>query len=103
MVASLLTTGDATQSAVARALVMSDRTLQRRLREQGTTFRDLLGDARVDLAKQLLTTERPGTHALALRLGFSEPAAFRRAFKRRTGMTPGYFVASLDARREARE
>ncbi|HEX7165408.1 MAG TPA: AraC family transcriptional regulator [Acidimicrobiales bacterium] len=95
-VASLLSSGDATQAAVARLMMMSERTLQRRLHEEGTTFRDVVCDARIDLAKQLLVTERPGSHALANRLGFSEPAAFRRAFKRRTGMTPRDFVVMVD-------
>jgi len=96
VVASLLSSGEATQAAVARVMVMSERTLQRRLHEEGTTFRDVVSDARIDLAKQLLMTERPGAHALARRLGFSEPAAFRRAFKRRTGMTPSDFVVMVD-------
>lgn len=96
VVVSLLTSGDATQRAVARALMMSERTLQRRLHDEGTTFRDVVADARIHLAKRLLVTERPGSQALARRLGFSEPAAFRRAFKRRTGMTPRDFVAEVD-------
>jgi AraC-like DNA-binding protein len=75
---------------------MSERTLQRRLHEENTTFRELVCDVRIDLAKDLLRTERPSASALAPRLGFSEPAAFRRAFKRRTGMTPGDFVAELE-------
>jgi len=100
LVVPMLRSGAATQRAVARALMMSDRTLQRRLRDEGTTFRRLVADARIDLAKELLVTERPASHALARRLGFSEAAAFRRAFKRRTGMTPRSFVADVDGRPE---
>ena len=95
-VAALVAHGEPTAATVAAIFAMSDRTLQRRLHEEGTTFRDLVCEARIDLAKQLLATERPGVHALAHRLGFSEPAAFRRAFKRRTGLTPAGFVADLD-------
>lgn len=95
-VSALVAHGEPTAAAVAGVFAMSDRTLQRRLHEEGATFRDLVCEARIDLAKQLLATERPGVHALAHRLGFSEPAAFRRAFKRRTGMTPADFVADLD-------
>lgn len=95
VVVALLASGDATTHAVARALAISDRTLQRRLHDEGTTFRDVVGDARIDLAKQLLLTERLASHVLAHRVGFSEPAAFRRAFKRRTGMTPQDFVGGI--------
>ena len=96
VVLDLLRSGDASQNAVAHTLMMSDRTLQRRLQEEGTTFRELVADARIHLAKHLLMTERPSSHALARRLGFSEPAAFRRAFKRQTGMSPRDFVADVD-------
>lgn len=100
VVASLLSSADAqhgTQAAVARIMVMSERTLQRRLHDEGTTFRDVVCDARIELAKQLLRTGGLGPQALAHRLGFSEPAAFRRAFKRRTGMTPSTYVVTADS------
>lgn len=95
VVASQLASGVTTTSAVARALATSERTLQRRLRDEGTTLRDVVCDARIDLAKQMLIAERVGSHELARRLGFSEAAAFRRAFKRSTGLTPRDFVAEL--------
>jgi AraC-like DNA-binding protein len=94
-VMSLLEHGEPTPATVAARLAMSARTLQRRLHDEGTTFRDVVTEARLTLAKQLLTTERLGSHQLAHRLGFSDPAAFRRAFKRGTGVTPAAFVAQV--------
>jgi AraC-like DNA-binding protein len=92
VVAALLASGDATSAAVAGQLAMSERTLQRRLHEEGTRFRDVVADVRIGLAKQLLVEDRLTAEQVAGRLGFSDPTAFRRAFKRHTGMTPGEFA-----------
>jgi AraC-like DNA-binding protein len=93
VVARVLVDGEPTQSAVAARLAMSCRTMQRRLQEESTTFRDVVADVRIALAKQLMRSERLPTNLIAERLGFSDTAAFRRAFKRRTGMTAGEFSA----------
>jgi AraC-like DNA-binding protein len=93
VVASVLADGEPTQRAVAAHLAMSCRTMQRRLQEESTTFRDVVADVRIAAAKQLMRSERMPTNLIALRLGFSDTAAFRRAFKRRTGMTAGEFSA----------
>lgn len=92
VVAALLAGGEPTSTAVARRLAMSNRTLQRRLHEEGTTFRDIVAHVRIGLAKRFIVIEGLATQQIAARLGFSDPAAFRRAFKRRTGMTPGEFA-----------
>lgn len=72
---------------IADDLEMSERSLRRRLQEDGTSFRRLQGLARMELAAELfaqgLTVERASE-----RLGYSEPAAFSKAFKRWSGMTP---------------
>ena len=97
VVASLLADGGAgepTPTAVARELAMSNRTLQRRLHEEGTTFRDIVAHVRIGLAKRLIAIDGLATNQVAERLGYSDSAAFRRAFKRRTGMTPGEFAMS---------
>jgi AraC-like DNA-binding protein len=73
---------------VARALGMGARTLQDALSAEGTTFRDLLDDARRDLAVRHLRDRDTPVAEVALLLGFSEPSAFYRAFKRWTGQTP---------------
>ena len=76
---------------VARELAMSERSLQRQLRDEGTSFRVLIDEYRRELALRHLAM--PGTSAtdVAFLLGFSEPAAFTRAFRRWTGHPPGAF------------
>jgi AraC-like DNA-binding protein len=76
---------------VARRLAMAPRTLQRQLKDEGVTFRELVDGARRELAKQYLADGTQGLAQIALLLGFSEQAAFQRAFLRWTGMTPGQF------------
>jgi AraC-like DNA-binding protein len=76
-------------SQVARDLGMSDRTLQRRITEEGTTFRILLTHARQELARQLLSAEDPNLEEVAYLLGYQDVNAFHRAFKDWEGITPG--------------
>jgi AraC-like DNA-binding protein len=83
--------GEPGVAAVARTLGMSGRTLQRQLEEEGTTFRDVLNDLRREMAQAYL---RDGRHTIAeitYLLGFSETAAFSRAFKRWTGVAPSRY------------
>jgi AraC-like DNA-binding protein len=92
-VAALLDTPDEiTATAVACHLAISPRTMQRRLRDDGTTFRDVLAEVRMTVAKQAIMAGEVPVERLADRLGFSDAAAFRRAFKRATGMTPSEFA-----------
>jgi len=80
-------------SAIARHLGMGQRTLGRRLQEQGTTYAALLDDVRRVTALELL--ERDVTTAeIAFFLGYSDSRAFLRAFRRWTGLTPGRFRRS---------
>ena len=74
--------------AIAIELGVSRQTLYRRLRAEGTTFEDLLDRLRHRLALRYLGDEQLSVKAAAYRLGFSEPAAFSRAFKRWTGASP---------------
>lgn len=78
-------------ASVAAALAMSERSLQRGLRDEASSFRDIVDQARKNLALQHLA--RPGTSAtdVAFLLGFSEPSAFSRAFRRWTGGPPTQF------------
>lgn len=80
--------GDATAENIASLLHMSRRTLTRQLETEGTTFKDLLAELRRALAMRYLETTSLGTTEIALLLGFSETAAFHRAFKRWTKRTP---------------
>ncbi|HZN92275.1 MAG TPA: AraC family transcriptional regulator [Myxococcales bacterium] len=74
---------------VAHGLALSERTLRRRLMEAGTTFRGLYDQTRAELARSYMDDRRLPLSEVAFLLGFSEPSAFNRAFKRWTGSTPG--------------
>jgi AraC-like DNA-binding protein len=78
-------------SEIARELAMSDRNLQRALRSDGTTFQRLLDQVRRDLAISHLANPSTSTGQVGFLLGFSEPSAFHRAFRRWTGKAPGAY------------
>jgi AraC-like DNA-binding protein len=90
---TLLETGpgpDASLTTSAQRMGLSPRTLQRRLREEGTSHHEVLDEVRAIVARRLLDGNA-GLAEVAFALGFSEPAAFHRAFKRWTGQTPSAF------------
>jgi AraC-like DNA-binding protein len=93
--------GSVELEAVARELKVGSRTLQRRLADEGRTFRAVVEQARHELAKQYLADRGQSLAQVALLLGFSEQAAFHRAFVRWTGMTPGQFRREAAAPRPA--
>jgi AraC-like DNA-binding protein len=73
---------------VARALATSTRSLQRALREEGTSFQQLLDETRLDLARIHLRNPALDAAEVSYLLGFTTPSSFYRAFKRWTGQTP---------------
>ena len=79
------------QGNIAEVLQMSLRSLQRRLKEEETSFKDLLEDTRKALAVKYLRESHRSIGEIAYLLGFSESGNFNRAFKRWTGKTPGEF------------
>ena len=79
--------------AVARHLHVSPQTLRRHLREEGTSFQALKDELRRDIAIYHLGRADLSLQAIAEQLGFSEPSAFHRAFKKWTGLTPGAYRA----------
>jgi AraC-like DNA-binding protein len=83
-----LARGEPTAAATARELGVSERTMHRRLRAEGTSFRSTLDAVRGDLAADLLRERHIGIAEIAFVLGYSEPAAFYRSFRRWTGQTP---------------
>ena len=87
----LLRSGNARLSIdqVAGALQLSVRTLRRRLREDGSSFRALCERIRVEIAQRLLRDQGMTVASAAARLGFSDARAFRRAYKRWLGQVPG--------------
>jgi AraC-like DNA-binding protein len=79
---------------VAAELAMSERSIQRALRNENTSYRQLVEDVRKEMAVQHLA--RPGASATeaAFLLGFSEPSAFTRAFRRWTGAAPTQYQSA---------
>ena len=84
----MLASGEVSIDRVARELGMSRQTLYRRLKGEGVTFEDILDAKRRQLAIRYLRIDRISVKAVAYKLGFSDPAAFSRAFKRWTGLSP---------------
>ncbi|GAB4404353.1 MAG: AraC family transcriptional regulator [Rhodoferax sp.] len=78
----------ATLPAVARELGLSARSLQRRLHDEDAGFAALLDEVRRTLALQWVGQDKLALGEVAYLLGFSEPSAFHRAFRRWTGLTP---------------
>ena len=85
-----LDAGKPTAANIARRLAMSERSLHRRLREEGTTLRDLLHGLRRELSERYMR-EGVSISETAFLLGYSEPSAFHRSFRRWTGRTPASY------------
>jgi AraC-like DNA-binding protein len=90
-----LTTGEMRIDVAARRLAMTPRTLQRRLSEAGTSFGALCDDARRQAAQTYLADPTLSIGEVAYLLGYSEPTAFHRAFKRWHATTPQAFRARI--------
>jgi AraC-like DNA-binding protein len=76
-------------SATASKLGLSERTLRRRLSEEGTSFRNILVEARLAIGHELLSTAKLDVSTVAYRTGYSEPSSFVRAFTQHFGYSPG--------------
>ena len=83
----ILHTGEATIGQVAKELGVSRQTLFRKLKAEGVTFQQVLDELRHKLALEYLSNQKTSTEVAYL-LGFSDQAAFSRAFKRWTGSRP---------------
>jgi AraC-like DNA-binding protein len=94
----LMPAGQVSQERIARTLHQSASTLQRRLRQEGTSYQQLLDETRRWMADAYLKDGRYSLAEIAFLLGFADQSNFTRAFKRWTGETPG---AVLDRRRSA--
>jgi AraC-like DNA-binding protein len=87
----LLPSGKASRQAVAAELNRSVSTLQRQLKAEGASYREILEQTRQTLAQQLVREQRYSLSQIAYLLGFSDQANFSRAFRRWTGSTPKRF------------
>lgn len=88
--------GQVTDRLVASELNLSERSMQRRLKEHKTTFRYLLDGVREVVAKQYIENPVNRMSDIAFLLGFSEQSAFSRAFKKWTGKSPVEYRNSLN-------
>ncbi|MDO6462321.1 AraC family transcriptional regulator [Granulosicoccaceae sp. 1_MG-2023] len=79
---------------VAQTLNMSVSTLRRRLLEEGTTYQKIKDECRRRSAIRYMNSPQLSINDVAELMGFDEPSAFFRSFKRWTGMTPGQYRAS---------
>jgi AraC-like DNA-binding protein len=79
----------ATQENVANRLNLSIRNLQRRLKEAGATYQTILDDSREALALNLIKDLDIPLYEISFLVGFTEPSAFYKAFRRWTGKRPG--------------
>jgi AraC-like DNA-binding protein len=93
-IAELLPHGQAAQSAVAKHIGMSQRTLARRLAEEHCSFSELLSGVRRGLADRYLTNRSLSISEIAWLLGYTEVSTFTRAFQRWTGAPPSATRAS---------
>ncbi|WP_211097126.1 helix-turn-helix transcriptional regulator [Aliishimia ponticola] len=80
--------GQVTIDQIARKLALSKRSLQRRLSEEGASFKDVLEDTRRALALSYLQNSTMSIEEIALLLGFRDRTSFFRAFRSWTGQTP---------------
>ncbi len=88
--------GQVTDKLVASELNLSERSMQRRLKEHKTTFRYLLDSVREMVAKQYIENPMNRMSDIAFLIGFSEQSAFSRAFKKWTGKSPVEYRNSLN-------
>lgn len=89
--ADLLARGEANADAACRALKLSRRTLQRRLKAEKTSFQKVLQEVRADLAIRYLSDERLKSLEVAMLLGYNSISSFTTAFKSWYDMPPAEY------------
>ena len=93
-IADGLRLGDVGIERVARRLALSARTLQRRLMEERCVYKELVDEVRFELGCRYLTHTKLSQGEISDLLAYSEPRAFQRAFRRKSGVTPGAYRES---------
>ncbi|MEL7185274.1 MAG: helix-turn-helix domain-containing protein [Pseudomonadota bacterium] len=93
--ADLMARGEANADAACRALRLSRRTLQRRLKAERTSFQKVLEEVRKVLAVDYLSDERLKNFDIAMLLGYSNLSSFTTAFKSWYDMPPAAYRAKF--------
>lgn len=88
--------GEPRREDIASLLALTDRTLQRRLAGENTSFQLLLDEARRELARKYLAQPRYSPGEMADLLGFADPSNYFRACKRWFGLPPGQYRRQLE-------
>lgn len=91
MLADLMAAGEANADSACRALKLSRRTLQRRLKAEKTSFQKVLNEVRADLAVRYLSDKRLKSLEVAMLLGYSNLSSFTTAFKSWYDMPPAAY------------
>lgn len=78
-------------TALASSLNMSESTLRRRLLAEGQSYQCIKDELRSDRAIAMLRESTESVESIALQLGYAEPSAFHRAFRKWTGTRPGSY------------
>jgi AraC-like DNA-binding protein len=94
----LLLHGQSSGDDVAQMLAMHRRTLNRRLKAQGTTFQLVLDRVRFEVAQQLLADTQVAIDDVAATLGYASVSPFMRSFRRWSGTTPGQWRHTAQGR-----
>jgi AraC-like DNA-binding protein len=77
----------------ARTLGMSERSLRRRLADEGVSYSQVVEESQIELARAMLGEPSRSIKEVAHELGFTSASGFHRAFKRWTGTSPALFRA----------
>ncbi len=91
-----LQNGKAGIEIIAEELNLSRRMVHRKLRKENTSYRSILMETRIKLAKQYLKDPSLNIEKISSLLGYTESSSFKRAFKRWLGMNPGQYRKQFD-------
>jgi len=100
IISNLLASSECTVGRVSAALDLHPRVLQKRLQQQGVSFRQLLQVTRREIAQQLLQHGHISVTDLALNLGYAEVSVFSRHFKQWTGYSPRQWRQKVSVARD---
>jgi AraC-like DNA-binding protein len=93
--------GDHSETAIAHAMHMSERTLKRRLAEANCNFTQVVDDVRRRVALDLILTTSGSLEGIAHQVGYASPGSLVRAVKRWTDATPASLRSAQSDKRNA--